>query len=187
MKKILFGFGGTLLAAALGFPADAPAPSFGKALDMSLQIAESEIVPLAEAMPADKYDFAPSQGEFKGVRTFSLQMTHIAAVNYEIAAATLGEKNPSETGKSENGPASIHGKDAVVKYLKESFAYAHKAANSLTAANSMDMVTSPFGDGKIARISLASFMGWHSFDHYGQAAVYARMNGVIPPASQPRK
>lgn len=187
MKKIAFGFGATLLAAALGYPADAPAPSFGKAMDMSIGIAESEIVPLAEAMPADKSDFAPSQGDFKGVRTFSQQMMHIAAVNYEIAAATLGEKNPSEAGKSENGPASIHGKDAVVKYLKESFAYAHKATNSLTASNSTEMVNSPFGDGKIARISLASFMSWHSFDHYGQSTVYARMNGVIPPASQPRK
>lgn len=187
MKKSLFGFGAsTLIAAVLIFAADVPAPSIGKAIDMEIQIAESEVVPLAEAMPADKYDFAPSQGDFKGVRTFSQQMMHIAAINYLVSAAALGEKNPSETGVNENGPASIKGKDAVVKYVKDSYAYAHKATAFLTAANAMDMVQSPFGSGKIARMSTVSAAGWHSFDHYGQAVVYARMNGIIPPASRPR-
>jgi hypothetical protein len=186
MKKILYGFGVSLMAASLGFAADAPVPSIGKAVDLEIQIAESEVVPLAEAMPAEKYDFAPSQGDFKGVRTFSQQMMHIAAVNYQVASATLGEKNPSEIGAGENGPASIKGKDAVVKYLKDSYTYAHKATASLTAANAMDMVPSPFGGGKIARISIAAFPGWHSFDHYGQAVVYARMNGIVPPASRPQ-
>jgi hypothetical protein len=186
MKKILYGFAASLIAASVALAADAPAPNIGKAVDLEIQIAESEVVPLAEAMPADKYDFAPSQGEFKGVRTFSQQMMHIAAVNYQVASATLGEKNPSEIGASENGPASIKGKDAVVKYLKDSYTYAHKATASLTAANAMDMVPSPFGGGKIARISIAAFPGWHSFDHYGQAVVYARMNGIVPPASRPQ-
>ena len=187
MRKILFGLcGATLIALVLAFAADAPAPSIGKAMDMEVQIAESEVVPLAEAMPADKYDFAPSQGDFKGVRTFSQQMMHIAAINYLVSAAALGEKNPSEAGAGENGPASVKGKDAVVKYLKDSYAYAHKATASLTAANAMDMVQSPFGGGKIARMSTVSAVGWHSFDHYGQAVVYARMNGIVPPASRPR-
>jgi hypothetical protein len=189
MKKTLSGFGATILImAGLAIAADAPVPSIGKAIDMEVQISESEVVPLAEAMPADKYDFAPSpsQGDFKGVRTFSQQMMHIAAINYLVSAAALGEKNPSEPGVGENGPASIKGKDAVVKYLKDSYAYAHKATASLTAANAMDLVQSPFGSGKIARMSTVSAVGWHSFDHYGQAVVYARMNGIVPPASRPR-
>lgn len=40
------------------------------ALQFLLKIAEKEIVSAAEAMPADKYGFAPTEGEFKGVRTF---------------------------------------------------------------------------------------------------------------------
>lgn len=182
MKKILYGLGALVVAGA--FAADAPAPSIGKAIDMEVQIAESEVVPLAEAMPADKYDFAPTQGDFKSVRTFSQQMMHIAAVNYLVSAAALGEKNPTDMGVSENGPASVKGKDAVVKYLKDSYAYAHKATASLTAANAMDMVPSPFGGGKMARMSTVSTVGWHSFDHYGQTVVYARMNGIVPPASR---
>lgn len=147
-------------------------------------MAESEVVGLAEAMPADKYDFAPTQGEFKNVRTFGQQMMHIAAVNYMVASAALGVPNPSEAGKGENGPATIQGKDAVVQYLKDSYAYAHKAAVSITAANSLDLVKSPFGEGKAPRMSMPSVVAWHSFDHYGQAVVYARMNGIVPPASR---
>jgi uncharacterized damage-inducible protein DinB len=182
MTRFLFVM--ALGASTAVFAADAPTPSMGSVLDGQLRSAEREIVSLAEAMPADKYGFHPTAGEFKNVRTFSLQMSHIAAVLYEISAAALGEKNPSETGKDENGPASLQGKEAVVKYLKDAFAYAHKAASKVTTANAMDMVQSPFGDGKTQRVGLVSSLVWHSFDHYGQAVVYARMNGIVPPASR---
>jgi len=46
------------------------------------------------------------------------------------------------------------------------------------------MVKSAFGNDKVPRVSMASVVVWHSFDHYGQMAVYARMNGIIPPASR---
>jgi len=162
--------------------ADKPAPSISSVLDQNIRIAESEVVPLAEAMPADKYGFAPTGAEFKNVRTFAQQMKHIAATNYMFASPVLGEKNPSETGKGENGPESIQTKEAIVKYLKDSFTYAHKAAASVTAANAMDMVS--LGNEKMARMSLLSFVPWHTFDHYGQAVVYARMCGIVPPASR---
>ena len=171
-------------SAALVFGANAPPASIGKVLDDQLRSAEHEIVSLAEAMPADKYGFRPTGGEFKNVRTFSLQMSHIAAVLYEVSAGALGEKNPSEIGKDENGPASLKGKEAVVKYMKDAFAYSHKATSAVTTANAMDMMPSPFGGGKISRIDLVTTLASHSFDHYGQAVVYARMNGVVPPASR---
>ena len=181
MKRTVTFF---VLAAALAFAAKPPKTTLAKAYDGDVTSAEKEIVSLAEAMPADKYNFAPTAGEFTGVRTFALQMRHIAAVNYEVAAALLGEKNPVETGKNENGADSLDNKDAIVKFLKDSFVYAHKAINTITAKNVLGEVKSPFGDGNAARASLAPIFAWHSYDHYGQAVVYARMNGVIPPASR---
>ena len=183
MNRFLFAM--TLAACAtLVFGADAPQAGMGKVLDSQLRSAEREIVGLAEAMPADKYNFRPTAGEFKNVRSFSQQMTHIAAILYDVSAGALGEKNPSETGKDENGPASIDGKAAAVKYLKDAFTYAHKAALAVTQANSMDLLQSPFGNEKSPRIDLVTMLMWHSFDHYGQAVVYARMNGIVPPASR---
>ena len=174
-----------LFIAAISFAANQPKATFAKTFDGDLTTAEKEIVSLAEAMPEDTYNFAPSSGEFTGVRTFALQMRHIATVNHEVSAAILGEKNPAETGKNENGPDSLDNKTAIVKFLKDSFAHAHKAVNSITAKNVLGEVKSPFGDGQMAnRASLATILTWHSFDHYGQAVVYARMNGIIPPASR---
>ena len=63
-------------------------------LDHTISNMEQEFVPAAEAMPEDKYGFAPTNGEFKGVRTFAQQIKHVAAVNYEIAAAIMEEKPP---------------------------------------------------------------------------------------------
>ena len=169
-------------ACALAFGADAS--SVSKIFDSELTTIENELVPLAEAMPADKYDFAPTHGEFKGVRTFGHQVSHIAAVMYLVSASVLEEKVPAEAGPGEEGPAALQAKDDYVKYLKGAIAYTHKAMSSLTAANLTDMVKPPFGEGKVSRVSMATLPVWHSFDHYGQMVVYARMNGIIPPASR---
>ena len=74
-------------------------------LDASVQNLEHEFVPAAEAMPEDKFSFAPANGEFKGVRTFAEQIKHVAAVNYELGAAILEEKPPVDVN-GESGPAS---------------------------------------------------------------------------------
>lgn len=183
--NLAFRYLAALIAAAVCVSAAEPSKTpVNKIFDQQLRSVEREVVSLAEAMPADKYTFAPSKGEFAGVRTFAQQMTHIAYVVYAVSAATLQEPNPTQPGAGENGPASIQGKEAVVKYLKDAFVYAHKAMNSLTADNLTDPVKSAFGNGKAPRISMANVAVWHTFDHYGQAVVYARMNGIIPPASR---
>jgi uncharacterized damage-inducible protein DinB len=158
-------------------------PTFAMVLDRNLTNVEKEVVSAAEAMPDDKFNFAPTQGEFKGVRTFALQVKHIAVANYMLASGILGEKPPVEI-KSENGPDNLTSKADIVNYLKDSFAYAHKAANSVTEANVLEQVQSPFGPNKVTRLSLAIGMLSHPFDHYGQMVEYLRMNGIIPPASR---
>ncbi len=140
-------------------------------------------MPAAEAMPDDKFNFAPTQGEFKGVRTFAQQVKHIAAVNYMFGAAILSEKPPVELG-SENGPDSMTSKADCVKFLKDSFDYLQKALNSVNESNVMGEVPSPFGPNKMTRLRLMLIATSHPFDHYGQMVVYLRMNGIIPPASR---
>lgn len=178
-----FGLPALAAIAFCGTLALAEPSAVSKIYDQDLTSLEREIVPLAEAMPADKYNFAPTNGEFTGVRTFGEQMKYVAAVIYLVLASVLAEKNP-DTGGSENGPASAKSKDPIVKYLKDSFAYAHKAMRSLTEKNATELVRSAFGSNQIPRLSMASVAAWHSFDRYGQAVVYARMTGVVPPASR---
>ncbi|HEV2200942.1 MAG TPA: DinB family protein [Bryobacteraceae bacterium] len=153
--------------------------------DGQVKSIEGDILRLAEAMPADKYDFAPSAGAFHGVRTYAQQVRHLATVIYMLAGAVLGERPPVDIGTDEDGPAAVRTKAQLVEYLRGSIAFAHKAMASLTQKNELDDITAPGGDGKIKRVEAASEIAWHSFDHYGQMVVYARMNGVIPPSSMP--
>ena len=162
------------------FGADGVAQIF----DSQIKALDDDILPLAEAMPADKYDFAPKAGSFQGVRTFAEQTRHLATVVYMLSGAILGQKPPVDVGKDDSGPASVRTKAQLVEYLRGSLTFAHKAVGTLTEKNEMDDV-SPFGDGQMTRLAAASMIAWHSFDHYGQMVVYARMNGVIPPSSLP--
>ena len=153
--------------------------------DHSVSSVEGEFVPAADAMPEEKYSFAPTNGEFKGVRTFAQQVKHVAAVNYMVGAAILEEKPPVDVS-GESGPDSITTKADIMKYLKDSFAYLHKALSSINEKNQTDMVKSPFGSGKMTRMGIANLALWHPFDHYGQMVEYLRMNGIVPPASRGR-
>lgn len=175
---------GLLSLASVAFAQDAPQPPShaGEVMDRQFTTLEKEFVPLVEAMPADKFQFAPSNGEFKGVRTFALQARHVATVNYMVASSLLGEKSPVDA-KSENGPDDLKTKEQIVKYVKDSFSYAHKAIATVNDKNTTEMIEGPFG-GKAARLGLAGILTWHGFDHYGQMVVYLRMNGIVPPASR---
>src|SRR5215469_16542556 len=152
-------------------------------LDHTITNLENEFVPLAEAMPEDKYGFAPTNGEFKNVRTFAQQIKHVAAVNYELGAALLEQKPPVDIG-DESGPASLTSKADIIKYLKDSFAYVHKAVATINEANLVGTVRSPFGEGWVSRLGLATAVSSHGYDHYGQMVIYLRMNGIVPPASR---
>jgi hypothetical protein len=151
--------------------------------EQSVTSLEKEFVPAAEAMPEDKYSFGPTNGEFKGVRTFELQVKHVAAVNYILAAAIMGEKVPVDVG-GENGPDSLKSKADVIKFLNDSFAYLHKSVNTINGKNLVDPIKSPFGDGTTTRLALASLSLAHPMDHYGQMVEYLRMNSIVPPASR---
>jgi uncharacterized damage-inducible protein DinB len=152
-------------------------------LDGSVKNIEREFVPAADAMPEDKFGFAPTEGEFKGVRTFAQQIKHVAAVNYIFGAAILGEKVPVDVG-DESGPASVKSKAEIMSYLKDSFAYVHKAVQTIDEKNLVEAMKSPFGEGTVTRLGLATSVAAHGFDHYGQMVEYLRMNGIVPPASR---
>lgn len=179
----------TLAQAPSGQKGAPPKATVERILNNGLSGVEKEFVDAADAMPEDKYNFAPTEGEFKGVRTFGQQVKHVAATNYMIGAAMLGEaKPPVEIGEGENGPDSITSKADIMKFLKDSFAYMHKAMSSVTSEEKFTgMIKSPFGPGQTTRGGMAVLTVGHCFDHYGQMVEYLRMNGIIPPASRPQQ
>lgn len=160
-----------------------PVKTPGDALNNVLNIGKGEFMAAADAMPEDKYSFAPTNGEFKGVRTFAQEVKHVAAVNYIFGSAILQEKPPVDVG-GENGPDSVKTKADILKFASDSFDYLQKALASVTEKNELDVVDSLFG--KVPRLSIASFACAHPMDHYGQMVEYLRANGIVPPASRPQ-
>ncbi len=157
-----------------------------KAIGAQLDIIEGELMSAVKAMPADKYDFAPSQAifvpgqktDFATVRTFGQQAAHIAQANYYFYSSASGlpmDANVSAIGKMTK-------KEDIVAALAGSFAFARKAIATITPANSFEVVKieEPF---MVTRATLAQFAISHANDHYGQIVEYLRMNGIVPPAS----
>ena len=156
------------------------------ALQVLAKLTEKVIVSAADAMPADKYGFAPMDGEFKGVRTFGQTVKHLSATNYILAAAALGEEPPADAG-DELGPEAVRTKAEILNYLKGSFAYLDKAIEAIgqKTAPVKSSPISPLKSTEATRLALAVESLVHAFDHYGQMVEYLRMNGVVPPASRP--
>ncbi len=136
-----------------------------------------EVVGAAEAMPADKYDFAPTAGKFDGVRTFGAQVQHLTEANYFFFSG-FGLSGAPDVAKLK----ALKSKDELVQALKDSFAFAQKATDTMTPQNAFTTVGS--GKMQMTRAGWATFCLAHSMDHYGQMVEYLRMNGIVPPASQ---
>jgi hypothetical protein len=173
-------------AAGASAPSSTP-PTIASAIDREITIVEKELIDAAEAMPEDKFDFSPEKlnlpgSDYKGVRTFGEQLKHVAASNYLLWSPITGEKAP-DTVNDGKGPDNMKAKAEIIKYLKDSFAFGHKAVATLNDSN---LVQSIIRNNKppTTRLFLATFAPAHCFDHYGQIVEYLRMNGIVPPASR---
>ncbi|MBZ5508646.1 MAG: DinB family protein [Acidobacteriia bacterium] len=157
-------------------------------IDKEITNLENQFVGAAEAMPENKFDASPETwklpgSEFKGVRTFAGQIRHVAADNIAICAPLADQPEPAGNN-APNGPMNLTTRAELLKFLKDSFSFGHKAVAGLTSANELELVE--FRGKKVTRISLAILALTHTNDHYGQMVEYLRMNGIVPPASRPR-
>ena len=159
-------------------------PTIASVIDRDIGAVEKQIVDVALAMPEEKFNFSPENlniagSDYKGVRSFAVQVKHVAASNYFIWSPLTGDKLPEGLNDG-NGPADLKTKADIIRFLKDSFALGHKAAATLTTDNMLQLLPG----GKSTRLERAEFGVSHANDHYGQMVEYLRMNGIIPPASR---
>jgi uncharacterized damage-inducible protein DinB len=167
------------LAPLAAIAADAPAAASGFQADLVADYdgPATHLLELAEAVPAEKYGWRPAEG----VRSFSQVLMHVAAGNY-VASATLGTATPA--GVDPRKLEETTDKAAVIATLRASIDQFKKA---VTAVSDGDLATPVelFGmDLNKRRVML--LMQGHGHEHLGQAIAYARMNGIVPPWSQPQ-
>lgn len=162
-------------------------PTVTSVLNTLYGVVEQQVVSAAEAMPEDKYSFAPTNGEFKGVRTFAEEVKHIGFANHLFFGPLMGENIEIKNIQQEsNGPAELKTKAEIIQYLKDSFALGHKAIATITPENQVTPLPKPVLPFLSTRLAVADIGTFHPMDHYGQMVEYLRMNGIIPPASRPR-
>ncbi len=151
-----------------------PAATYGKLLSGM----EKEFVDAAEAMPEDKFNFAPpaAAGDFKGVRSFGEQVKHVAVAN---AYFFHDPGKPMDDMKAKQDAMNkLITKADIVQALKDSFTQAHTFIDGITPENAFVMTANG------TRGGMSAFGIAHLMDHYGQMVVYLRMNGIVPPASR---
>ena len=137
---------------------------------------EKNMVAAAELMPAEKYNFKPTPE----MNTFGHVVMHIMQSNNNLCAKISGTPAPDLK------LAEVDGKDKLVLGLKKSFEFCTTALADETDAKLGEQIAL-FG-GKlmpraVAWIALSD--GWN--DHYGQLAIYLRLNGILPPTAQAEK
>jgi hypothetical protein len=147
------------------------------------KVMQDEFISAADAMPEEKYSFAPTNGAFQGVRTFAEQVKHVACANFGFFSEFEGRTPPPDCEKG-GGSYPAHTKAELMKYLRDSFAYGDKMIASLDEKNALDPVTGRYA-GPNTKLGISVVAVWHGADHYGQMVEYLRMNGIIPPASRP--
>ena len=133
---------------------------------------------VADAMPADHYDFKPNPEEM----SFGKVMAHIAMANNNACALVGGLKAPAVPEKiaaAYKDPKGVFDKEMTMQFLRDSFDFCTKAINEITPEK-LDAMTGPEGNQMSGRERLWAYFT-HTAHHRGQAEVYLRVNGIKPP------
>lgn len=155
----------------------------GRSVESLVDRFEGDMMKVAKAMPAEKYDFTPASlhipgANFDKVRTFSSEVTHVTQANYSIAASLLG----TEPTVDLKAIGALTKKDEIVAALSASFAAVHQSIAKITPANQNEAVDDPGVGPNLTKETEAAWVAAHGYDHYGQMVEYLRMNGIVPPA-----
>ena len=166
------------LAIAQQNPAKAAAPAqngkgFRSEFMADLDEVQDKILKLANAVPAEKYNWRPGDG----VRSVSEVYMHIAGANYFLATF-VNVQPPSTMPKDIE---KITDKKLVLSELQKSFAHLRMVMKNTPDADFEKQVML-FGKPTTERAVFSTILN-HLHEHLGQSIAYARMNGVVPPWS----
>ena len=130
----------------------------------------------AEQAPDSVYAYQPTPE----VRTFGQLIGHVAGAQYMFCAAVLGDSARAEDDIEKTRTT----KAELVQALKESTEYCSRAYDISDAASAETLQL--FGNERTRLFTL--FMNAaHNAEHYGNLVTYMRINGMVPPSSQPRQ
>ena len=132
---------------------------------------------IAAAMPADKFNYRATPE----VRTFGEIVVHVVDDNTAFIEAVAGAQ-PGAEDRFKN----LKTRPEILKALTDYFDYGTKVLADLTDQKAMESI--PYGRrGNLPRWRLVMQAIGHTKEHYGNLVTYIRLNGLVPPASQPQQ
>jgi uncharacterized damage-inducible protein DinB len=138
---------------------------------------QKNLVAAVEEMPADKFGYKPTEQQM----TFGHLVLHIVESNNYLCSkiGDLPEVKAAPLKESD-------GKEKLAAALKASFEFCTAALNKVDDAKLADEVEL-FGGRKGSRAFALIALSNDWADHYSSAAIYLRLNGLLPPTAQPKK
>jgi uncharacterized damage-inducible protein DinB len=141
-----------------------------------------KLIAMAEDFPEDKYNFKAQKDE----RTFGDNLLHVASDYYSMMNAIKGSV-VGYTGNDDSLQKKYPTKSDIVKFMKQAVADGAELIKAQGDSGLTREFKFPWGN----FMTHGSF-GWlgtieHAGEHYGQLVVYYRLNGMVPPASRPKK
>jgi len=146
-------------------------------LRMVLQRFQGNTIGALEAMPADKYSYKPTADQ----STFAHLAAHIANSNNFFCSKAADVPAPKV-----DEPKETDSKEQLVAAVKASFSFCSDALSKMDDSKLGDTVEM-FGGRQLPRAAAALGLASSLADHYGAAAMYLRLNNILPPSAQPKK
>ena len=133
------------------------------------------VIGVAEAMPADKYDYKPTAE----VGTFGEQIKHLCMAKRILLANSEGKQIPLEDVSLDG----LKSKDEIIAELRRMSDEGAAVIRRVSGRNDGDVVESQFFGRTTRRFLIIQAIA-HDNNHYGQLVIYLRLNGIAPPASR---
>lgn len=135
---------------------------------------EKNLIAAVETMPADKFSFKPTPQQ----QTFAHLVMHMTEANYYLCAKAADVDEPKVAESKETD-----GKDKLLAALRASFAFCDTAVPKITDAKLGDPIE-VWGGRKATRAFAVIALTNDWTDHYSIAAMYLRLNGLLPPTAK---
>lgn len=139
-------------------------------------ISKNDVLRSVDKIPDDMWSFQPT----KDVRTVAQLFAHIADGQYEFCGVAAEGKSVSKEIEK-----TLKTRAEIVPALKDAFAYCDAAYAKMTEAGAAELVS--FSGMRITKLGAMDFNTAHTMEHYGNLVTYMRINGIVPPSSEPRQ
>ena len=146
-------------------------------LRLLLQRSQNNTAGAIEAMPADKFTYKPTPDQM----TFAHLAVHVVEFNNSFCSKAADVPAPKV-----DEPKESDSKDQLVAAVKASYSFCTDALGKMDDSKLGDTIEL-FGGRQAPRAMAALILSSGWADHYSAAAMYLRLNGILPPSAQPKK